>query len=124
MVSHLDITPSLLAYVKSQYHIKSPSLVTWLGAGLDTVRYFRNRSNYPLIPTKQGVSEYLSGNYMISGNSLFQLSSNMGLDLVNNDDKERARLTQLMNNFIQRNDRMITKKKMLPDSILTRYSMK
>jgi len=52
------------------------------------------------------------------------LSSNMGLDLVNNDDKERARLTQLMNNFIQRNDRMITKKKMLPDSILTRYSMK
>ena len=124
VVSHLDITPSLLAYLKSQYHIKSPSLVTWLGAGLDTVRYFRNRSNYPLIPTKQGVSEYLSGNYMISGNSLFQLSSNMGLDLVNNDDKERARLTQLMNNFIQRNDRMITKKKMLPDSILTKYSMR
>jgi phosphoglycerol transferase MdoB-like AlkP superfamily enzyme len=124
VVSHLDITPSLLAYVKKQCHIKSPSLVTWLGAGLDTVRYFRNRSNYPLIPTKQGVSEYLSGYYMISGNSLFQLSANMGLDPVNNDDKERARLTQLMNKFIQLNDRMITKKKMLPDSILARYSVK
>jgi len=124
VVSHLDITPSLLAYVKNQYHIKSPSLVTWLGAGLDTVRYFRNRSNYPLIPTKQGISEYLSGNYMISGNSLFQLSANMGLDPVNNDDKEQARLTLLMNKFIQLNDRMITKEKMLPDSILTRYSIK
>lgn len=121
VVSHLDITPSILAFLKSQYHIKSPSLVTWLGAGLDTVRYFRNSSNYPLIPTKQGVSEYLSGNYMLSGNSLFQLSANMGLDPVASDDKERTKLTQLMNKFIQRNDIMITKKKMLPDSILNKF---
>jgi len=124
MVSHLDITPSLLAFVKKQYHIKTPSLVTWLGAGLDTVRYFRNNSNYPLIPTKQGVSEYLSGNYMLSGNNLFQLSANMGLDPVANNDKERTKLTQLMNKFRERNDIMRSERKMIPDSILTRYGVK
>jgi len=124
VVSHLDITPSLLAYVKSQYHIKTPSLVTWIGAGLDTVRYFRNNSNYPLMPTKQGVSEYLSGNYMISGNDVFQLLANMGFDPVGIDDKERTKIMLLLNKFIQRNDKMITKRKMLPDSILTKYSVK
>jgi glucan phosphoethanolaminetransferase (alkaline phosphatase superfamily) len=124
VVSHLDITPSLLAFMKSKYRIKSPSLTTWLGAGLDTVRYFRNNSNYPLIPTKQGVSEYLSGISMLSGNDVFQLSANMGLDPITKDDKERTRLTQLMNKFIQRNDNMITKRKMIPDSILIRYSVK
>jgi phosphoglycerol transferase MdoB-like AlkP superfamily enzyme len=124
VVSHLDITPSLLAFMKNKYHIHSPSLVTWLGAGLDTVRYFRNNSNYPLIPTKQGVSEYLSGNHMISGNCLFQLSANMGLDPVSNNDKEQTKLTHMMNKFIERNERMITMKKMLPDSILIRYSVK
>ncbi|MDM8161851.1 sulfatase-like hydrolase/transferase [Labilibaculum sp. K2S] len=121
VVSHLDITPSLLAYVKNQHHFKSPSLVTWIGAGLDTVRFFRNISNYPLMPTKQGVSEYLSGNYMLSGGELFQLFENMGLDPVENGNKQRTKVKFLLEKFIERNDIMLTKKVMLPDSILMKY---
>jgi len=124
VVSHLDITPSLLAYVKSQYHFKSPSLVTWVGAGLDTARNFRNRNNYPLIPTKQGVSEYLSGNYMLSGNDLFQLSENMGLEPIADADKQRSIVKSLLEKFVQRNERMITRKTMLPDSLLSKFKAK
>jgi len=124
VVSHLDITPSLLALMKNQYHIQSPSLVTWLGAGLDTVRYFRNNSNYPLIPTKQGVSEYLSGVYMLSGNTVFQLTANMGLDPITNGNEQRTKVNLLLEKFRQRNDKMITKKSLMPDSILKKYKAK
>ena len=100
--------------------MKVPSMVTWLGAGLDTVRYFRNASNYPLIPTKQGVSEYLSGNYLLSGNTLFRLSANMGLDPVNDNDQQH-RLQALLDRFIQRNRATLAHKKLMPDSLLHKY---
>jgi glucan phosphoethanolaminetransferase (alkaline phosphatase superfamily) len=122
VVSHLDITPSLLAFVKKQYHIHSPSLVTWLGAGLDTARYFRNNSNYPLIPTKQGISEYLSGVYMLSGNDVFQLAPNMGLDPIAKGNEQRTKVKLLLERFRQKNDKMLTKKSMLPDSMLKKYN--
>jgi len=121
VVSHLDIAPSLLAYEKHAYHFKSPSLVTWIGAGLDTAHYFRNVNNYPLIPTKEGISEYLSGTHMLCGNELFVLSANMGLDPVNNDDNQRQKIQLLLNKFIERNNKMIAKKTLLPDSILNKY---
>ncbi|MDP4202991.1 MAG: LTA synthase family protein [Bacteroidota bacterium] len=120
VVSHLDITPSILAYQKKQYGTKTPALVTWLGAGLDTARYFRNASNYPLIPTKQGVSEYLSGNYMLSGNTLFKLSANMGLDPVNENDQQH-KLQALLDLFVQKNRAMLAHKKLVPDSLLHKY---
>jgi phosphoglycerol transferase MdoB-like AlkP superfamily enzyme len=34
--SQLDITPSLLAFLKKKYHIDVPSIVSWVGTGLDT----------------------------------------------------------------------------------------
>ena len=120
VVSHLDITPSLLAFEKKTYHLKTPTLVTWMGAGLDTTRFFRNVSNYPLIPTKQGVSEYLSGIYMLSGNDLFQLSLGMGLDPFP-DETKKQKLMQLLRKFQNRNNKMGTNKTLIPDSLFKRY---
>lgn len=120
VVSHLDILPSILAYQKKQYQCKEPSLVTWMGAGLDTVRSFRNRNNYPLIPNKQGTSEFLSGDYMLSDNKVFKLTDNMGLEPVDDNarlDKLRALLCQ----FVQRNKKMINQKALMPESILKQY---
>ncbi len=40
--SQLDITPSLLAFLKKKYNIAVPSTVSWVGSGLDTDPSFRN----------------------------------------------------------------------------------
>ncbi|MDP4271888.1 MAG: LTA synthase family protein [Bacteroidota bacterium] len=120
VVSHLDISPTILAFQKKQYHIKAPSLVSWLGAGLDTAHFFRNRNNYPLMQTKEGVNEYISGDYMLSAGKVFKLSENMGLKPVK-DAMQSDKLQRLLNQFILRNKEMIDQKTLLPENLLKQY---
>lgn len=122
VVSHLDITPSLLSYVKRAKGFRSPSLVTWLGAGLDTSRVFRNQNNYPLIQSKQGVNNYLSGEFFWDGQELQSLDANMGLTPLT-DEKQKGKLMQLLKKFQTRNARMMNSPEALaPDSILNKIS--
>ncbi|MFM2291594.1 MAG: hypothetical protein RIS29_1407 [Bacteroidota bacterium] len=121
VVSHLDIAPSLLAYIKRTKGFKSPSLVSWLGAGLDTSRVFRNINNYPLIQSKQGVNNYLSGEFFWDGQDLQLLDANMGLSPIQ-DDKQKNKTIQLLNKFKLKNSRMMNSASgLVPDSLLQKY---
>lgn len=48
IVSHLDITPSLLAFSKNSYGLSVPSLACWISPGLDSTVYFLNKHEYAL----------------------------------------------------------------------------
>ena len=40
--SHLDIAPTLLAFLKANYGVNVPPTVHWLGEGIDVNKSFRN----------------------------------------------------------------------------------
>ena len=63
--SHLDIAPSLLAFLKKNYRLDNPSLAPWVGSGLDTDSSFRNIHSYPLKHTKTNLIDYISGMFFI-----------------------------------------------------------
>jgi uncharacterized sulfatase len=118
--SHFDITPSLLAYLKSNFALQVPSLASWVGSGLDTARLFRNIHAQALMQTKTDIIDFVQGEYHLNGNNLFKLTSTMQEEPIT-DDNMKNKLRGGLDRFLQRNQQMLEGKQLIPDSIMNRY---
>ncbi len=83
--THFDITPSLLMYLKHQYHFTIPEQATWMGSGLDTAHAFRNIHAYPLMQTKNDIVDFIMDDYMLHNDDLYKMSDKMYLDPIDNE---------------------------------------
>ncbi|WP_298734376.1 sulfatase-like hydrolase/transferase [uncultured Chitinophaga sp.] len=118
--SHFDVTPSLLRLLQTQYQLQLPSLVSWVGSGLDTGYTFRNRKAYPFMQSKRFMIDFIQGEHMIVGNDLFSVDAQMRLTPV----VDRYKMGQLQRRFekFKRKNRQITAgARLLPDSVYQRY---
>jgi len=119
--THFDISPSLLAYLHHNYKTKGPSLVSWIGQGLDTNRNFENLHNYPLMQTKNDIIDFIMGEYHLNGDNLFKLNAELGEDPVHDDDKA-SQLKNAFDQFKKKNNQIITGNWIIPDSIHQHYN--
>jgi phosphoglycerol transferase MdoB-like AlkP superfamily enzyme len=119
--SHLDITPSLLAFLKNNYNIDVPSTVSWVGTGLDTDPSFRNVHKYPLKHTKTNLIDFISGMYFIDQDVLFSIGKSMDLEPIK-DEEKRNQLIAEFNQYKVLNDRFTHELKLIPDSLYAQYS--
>lgn len=120
--THFDITPSLLAYLKTNYEIKTPKLTSWVGQGLDTTRNFQNLHQVPLMQTKTNLIDFIMGEYHLNGDKLYKLNKDLGEELVN-DDEKKGELINAFNQFRKRNSVIINGGKIIPDSIFKNYTI-
>jgi phosphoglycerol transferase MdoB-like AlkP superfamily enzyme len=118
--SHLDITPSLLAYLGKNYSIKVPELVPWVGSGLDTEPSLRNIHAYPLKHTKTNLIDYISGMYFIDQEVLFAIGKDLDLEPVQNEQK-RDELAEGFSRYKSKNDRFARELKLMPESIYEQF---
>jgi uncharacterized sulfatase len=118
--SHLDIAPSLLAFLKKNYPIDAPSTAAWVGSGLDTDTSFRNIHSYPLKHTKTNLIDYISGMYFIDQDVLFSIGKSMDLEPMQDEGKRKALLAEF-NQYKARNDRFTRELKLIPDSLYEQY---
>lgn len=122
--THFDITPSLIAFLRKNYLIQTPSLASWMGTGLDTARGFRNIHSYPHIQTKNGVSDYVLGEWMLNGtNNLFKISATMDLE-PETDNTKLNEILSALKDFNIKNDKFIKGAPLIPDSIYQKYKPK
>jgi uncharacterized sulfatase len=118
--SHLDITPSLLAFLKQNYALDTPATVSWVGSGLDTEPSFRNIHRYPLKHTKTNLIDYISGMYFLDQDRLFSLGKDMDLEPLQ-DEKIRNALVAEFDQYKAFNDRFTRELKLIPDSVYEPY---
>jgi uncharacterized sulfatase len=118
--SQLDITPSLLSFLKKKYHIDVPSIVSWVGTGLDTDPSFRNIHKYPLKHTKTNLIDYISGMYFIDQEVLFSIGKSMDLE-PQQDEGKRKELIAEFNQYKSMNDQFTRELKLIPDSLYEHY---
>jgi phosphoglycerol transferase MdoB-like AlkP superfamily enzyme len=83
--SHLDITPSLLAFLAHRHGLQRPAAVAWTGTGLDTGVAFRNDHDIPLKQAKTILADFVSGPWFISHDQLYRLHDGMRLEAVEDD---------------------------------------
>lgn len=118
--THFDISPSLISYLHHNYKIKGPSLVSWMGQGLDTNRNFENVHNYPLLQTKTDMIDFIMGEYHLNGDNLFKLNAELGEDPVQ-DEEKTAQLKNAFDQFKKKNAQIFTGSHIIPDSIYNHY---
>lgn len=87
--SHLDVAPSVLAYLARNYSLQTPRRVTWLGAGLDTHPSFRNVQTFPMMHTKTDLVDFISGYWFLNHKTLYRLGDSM--QISQSADKEPLR---------------------------------
>lgn len=116
VVTHFDITPSLLALFSEA--IEAPSTNSWLGTCLDTSRTVTFNRHVALMRNKNEFQDYLSKDYLLSGNTLYQLTDDLGLIAVENEQKKRQ-LKEEFSIFKSKNNEVVSTKKLIPDSVLS-----
>ena len=118
--SHLDITPSLLAFLRTHFKLRTPSTVSWVGSGLDTSRSFRNIHTYPLKHTKHNLIDFISGMYFIDQETLFAVTKRMDLEPIQND-RRKSQLVAEFDDYKARNNQFIRELKLIPDSLYEQF---
>lgn len=119
--THFDITPSLLAWLQHSYSLQLPQTVSWMGNGMDTAKQFRNMHAYPIMQTKTELNDFLMGNYLLNGNDLFGINPDLSLYLSENPTKT-GELKAAFARYQQRNALFMQTMKLVPDSLLQRYT--
>jgi len=111
--SHLDVVPSLLAFLKENYNQEVGPEFAWLGDGIDTARIFRSEKKIPLMKHKGGIHDYISGEYMVSRGELLKIKDGMSLDGVE-DKVQLDAVKKEMNHFLQLNKYLVENDRILP----------
>ena len=113
MVSHFEVTPTILSLLEKQSGIRLPEKVIWQGQVLDTARIFQSRIAMPLMRNKNQLVEYVDGDLLISDGQLYQISDGLNIDPIENTPM-RNKLTGEFEEFKNKNNYMIQTRKLMP----------
>jgi len=116
VVSHLDFTPSVVAFLKRNYRMSFPAFVPWLGQGLDSLKTFRNTRSMPFIRTKNEIIDYIDRDYFIVNDQLFRVSENLSLDQLT-DEKKLIEIQRKFDKFKTDNLKACLNNTLIPDSL-------
>lgn len=112
VVSHLDVTPSLNAYLHNNYHYAIDSGCHWLGQALDTAAAFHSQRQLLFMLNNRDVVDYLRGDVMLSRSKVARLDSCFRETVLKDDalldtlKREMSQLDQL-SRFVVSNDLLL-----------------
>ena len=118
--SHLDIAPTLLAFLRHRYGLNAPDQVTWVGSGLDMEPSLRNVHRYPVKRAITSLDQYVSGMFFLDGDSLFAIERDLDLEPVR-DDAALERLRAEFADYQARNALFQREHRLIPDGVYSAY---
>ena len=78
VVSHRELTPSLLAMLRQQYGLRTPDKVAWLNSGLDTCSHFQSANIIPQMSGNRELVYFIYKNYFIDFDIQYNISEDAG----------------------------------------------
>ncbi|WP_346985178.1 sulfatase-like hydrolase/transferase [Chryseobacterium sp. POE27] len=121
IVSHFDIAPSLLAYYKKNYNLRTPSTVAWVGRGFSPDSEIR-KGDIPIMQSKTLLTDFVSEKYYLHDSNLFILN-NSEEDALDNPQIYK-KIEGRFNRFKRMNSKFYQSKKLIPDSVFTNFMRK
>jgi phosphoglycerol transferase MdoB-like AlkP superfamily enzyme len=116
VVTHFDIAPSLIAMLNGAKLIRRPTVAAWIGHGLDNSVDLRSLQTYPLMRNKNEILDLLSENQFLSNQTIYQISTDLNIDALENDNRQKQ-LKDELDNFIRKNNYACKNNKLIPDSL-------
>ena len=117
VVSHYEITPSILAFLENQGFLRLPQEVIWQGQVLDTARTFQSFIAMPLMRNKNQLMDYIHGEFFLSDGQVFTISDGLNIDTID-DNAIFNRLNGEFEEFKNKNSYMVQTRKLLPPPVL------
>jgi len=118
IVSQFDIAPSILAYYRKNYGLKTPAKVAWMGKGLKSTIEINSKS-FPLMQSKDQIVDFVAGKYHLNQNSLFSLNTK-NEELIENE-AEKNKMKKQFDYFKKKNNAFYSAQKLIPDSLVIRF---
>ncbi|MDP2088554.1 MAG: sulfatase-like hydrolase/transferase [Flavobacteriaceae bacterium] len=118
IVSHDDITPSIISFLHHRYGFDGLKKTAWLSAGLDTVSTFRGTKEIPLMRYKGAINDFVYKNYFYTDNTLYQIDKDFNLTKISDPKIE----DEVKNSFQKNknlNQYLVSQNKIYPDSLKT-----
>jgi phosphoglycerol transferase MdoB-like AlkP superfamily enzyme len=122
VVTHFDLTPSLIAMLNNAKYIKRPTVASWIGHGLDNSVDFRGLQTYPLMRNKNEILDLLSAEQFLADQTAYQISPDLNIEPRENSNRQKQMKDEL-DNFLRKNNYACKNNKLIPDS-LKRYNLK
>jgi hypothetical protein len=113
MISHFEVTPSILAFLQAQIGIQVPEKEIWMGQVLDTSRVFQSKIAMPLMRNKNQLMEYINGEYFLSDDQLFIITDGLNIDPIE-DQNMWNKLSGEFEDFKNKNNYTVQTRKLLP----------
>ena len=85
VVSHLDITPTINAWLHACYDYRINEDCHWLGISIDTCIAFENTHKQAFMLNNRDVVDYIHGDYMISNGKLYRIDEELLSHPLDND---------------------------------------
>jgi uncharacterized sulfatase len=120
IVTHFDITPSLVAMLNGGKFIKRPTVASWMGHGLDNSAEFRSLHTYPLMRNKNEILDLLKGREFLSNQTAYQIEPNLNIEPVDNASMPKQ-LREELDDFLRKNNYACKNNKLIPDSLKVYY---
>lgn len=117
IVSHNDITPSIIAYLHSNFKFTELTKTAWLSTGLDTVASFRGTKEIPLMRYKGAINDFVYKEYFYSDDIVYKIDNKLNLTKIS-DPKIYDQIEKSFLYHKQLNQYLVKKNKIYPDSLL------
>ncbi|UWX61252.1 sulfatase-like hydrolase/transferase [Chryseobacterium oranimense] len=119
--SHFDVAPSVLAYYRNNYKLRTPSTVTWVGRGFSPDSQI-SKAGIPMMQSKNMMVDFVSDKYYLHDGQLFTLKNS---EEDPSDDASALKLINgRFNQFKSMNSRFYASKKLMPDSVMINFMKK
>ena len=115
--THLDITPTFLAFLQHNYGITLPKYSSWVSPGIDTFEGFRNVHSVALMPVKGTLADYLDKDYFIDNGTLFKISDKLNIDPYTDEQKQKE-IESKFTDYKEKNKKATLNNKLYPDSLM------
>ncbi|MBP7101871.1 MAG: sulfatase-like hydrolase/transferase [Bacteroidales bacterium] len=117
LITHNDITPSLISLLKNNYHLQTPEFVHWISDGLDTSSSFRMQSKMLFLTYSREIREFLYDNYyyhdanQTENETIYIVDENLSMKACSNDSllkilREKMNVYKYINNYTYHADRL------------------
>lgn len=97
VASHLDITPTINAFLSSNYSYNIAQYCHWLGTSIDTSENFCCRKKQAFMLNNRDVADFIADTLYLSHNRLFVVTDNLELSQIEN----QALLDSMQTNLIK-----------------------
>jgi uncharacterized sulfatase len=120
--THLDIAPTLLAFLHHNYRMEIPQQNAFIGKTLDTATCFRNLQPVAFMNGSRLIADLLYENYfLLNEKTLFKVDENDQIARIE-DKALQEKMFMMLQNFKRLNSYCCSQNKLIPDTLYYNYT--